>query len=175
MGNNSRNSNTKRVIPRDLNAVERVKQAFELRKQRLTYEQIAVRCGYANKGAAYNAIKRELERRIVPDVDDYREQELSILDTIHQKVWEVAFTDKNGDNGKDEELYEEDEEKNKKKYENKVNLWAVDRLLELSRDRRKLLNLDVQPEEIAKTHAVVREAPFGYFGPPKESGNEHSS
>lgn len=154
MGNKPRNSNTKRVIPRDLNAVERVKQAFELRKQRYTYEEIADRCGYANKGAAYNAIKRELERRIVPDVDDYREQELSILDTIHQKVWEVAFTDK--DDSRDE-----DEDDKKDKNENKVNLWAVDRLLELSKDRRKLLNLDIKPEEIAANQVIIREVPFG--------------
>lgn len=152
MGNKPRNSNTKRVIPRDLNAVERVKQAFELRKQRYTYEEIADRCGYANKGAAYNAIKRELERRIVPGVDDYREQELSILDTIHQKVWEVAFSDEN--DTKDE--YDEDGEK-KDKDEKKVNLWAVDRLLELSRDRRKLLNLDIKPEEELLNQDYVKE------------------
>jgi len=70
------------------------------------------------------------------------------MSTIHQKVWKEAFEteDKNG--------------------EKKTNLWAVDRLLELSRDRRKLLNLDVQPEEIAASITVVREIPSGYLTGP---------
>ena len=122
-------STTQGEQQRDVNATERAAMAIELLKQRFSYDEIAKRCGSSDRGSAWRAIQRELKRRIVPKIDEYRAQELDILDTIHQKVWIEAFEtpDKEG--------------------EIKTNLWAVDRLLELSKDRRKLLNLDVRPEE----------------------------
>lgn len=122
-------SNTQRVIPRDFNAAERVILALSLRRQRLTYTEIALRCGYANKGAARNAIIRELRRRVVVGVDEYREQELEILDAIHQKIWPLVMAP-----GTTPPMELPD-------------LLAADRLLALSQARRQLLNLDVQPEE----------------------------
>ncbi len=138
-------------ITRDVNAVERVQLALQLRKQRLSYQAIADRCGYGSAQAAHKAVMREMQRCVSEKVEDYRKQELDILDEIHQKVWIEAFEKKDKDGN------------------TTTNLWAVDRLLELSRDRRKLLNLDVQPEEVARARAVVREVPSGYFGPPKET------
>lgn len=146
MTNKPRNSNTQKVIPRDLIATERVRLAFQLRQQRLTYEEIAERCGYANKGAARNAIMRELQRRVVPDVDEYRQQELEILDAIHQKVWPLVVREKG-----------------------KPDLWAVDRLLALSTARRQLLNLDMTPDTVPASQVVVREIPNGYLGSVEES------
>ncbi len=125
-----KNKSTTQGVPhRDVNAAERATMAVELLKQRFSYDEIAKRCGYSDRKSAWNAIQRELKRRIVPKIDEYRAQELDILDKIHQEVWQVAF------NTADE------------KGDIKTNLWAVDRLLELSKDRRKLLNLDVRPEE----------------------------
>lgn len=138
--------NNQGVVRRDINAAERACMAMELLKQRLSYDEIATRCGYSSRAAAWTAIQREMQRRIVPKIDEYRHQELDILDKIHQEVWQVAFDTAN------------------KEGEIKTNLWAVDRLLELSKDRRKLLNLDVRPEEeltnqdytkrIVLTHAI---------------------
>lgn len=146
MGKNfDKRSKTQGVKQRDVLASERASMAIDFFKQRLGYDEIASRCGYASRGAAYNAIQRELQRRIHPKVDEYRDQELLILDEIHQKVWKEAFETAN----KDGEI--------------KTNLWAVDRLLELSRDRRKLLNLDVQPEEILASQVVIREVPVGWL------------
>jgi hypothetical protein len=145
---NKNHRDTQGIPRRDVNAAERVAVAIGLFKQRLTYDEIAQRCGYSDRSAARKAIQREMQRRIVPNIDEYRAQELDILDTIHQKVWVVAFEtpDKDGDI--------------------KTNLWAVDRLLELSRDRRKLLNLDIQPDEGIGPQVIVREVPFGFLGPP---------
>lgn len=140
---------TQGVPRRDVNAAERAVMAIDLLKQRLTYDEIARRCGYSDRSAARKAIQREMQRRIVPKIDEYREQELLILDEIHQKVWIEAFETVN----KDGEI--------------KTNLWAVDRLLDLSRDRRKLLNLDVQPEEIAAAQIVIREVPTGWLQLPQ--------
>jgi hypothetical protein len=109
-----------------VNEAERLKLALSLRRQRLTYQEIADRCSYANRGAARNAIKNALKKDIQIDKKEYRKLELEILDTIHQKVWVAAF----GEGEKTE-----------------INLWAVDRLLKLSDARRDLLNLDETPEE----------------------------
>lgn len=120
-----------------MNAAERVRLAFELRRQRLTYREIALRCGYANEGSARNAIMRELQRCVVPDVAEYRQQELDILDAIHQKVWPMVV-DHNDPN-------------------QQPNLWAVDRLLAISQARRQLLNLDEKPEqEVAQQNYTKR-------------------
>lgn len=140
-------------ITRDVNAAYRVQQAIELRKQRLTYQQIAELCGYGTPQSAHKAIMREMQRCIVEDVSSYRQQELDILDKIHQEVWKVAFDTKD------------------KKDEVKTNLWAVDRLLEISKDRRKLLNLDVKPEEVNASMVVVREVPPHYLGSPSACAN----
>jgi len=120
---------TQGVQRRDVNAAERAAMAIELLKQRFSYDEIARRCGFSDRSGAYKAVQRELQRRIHPNIDEYRAQELDLLDKIHQEVWTVAFKSEN------------------KEGEIKTNLWAVDRLLELSKDRRKLLNLDIRPEE----------------------------
>lgn len=129
MTDSRKKSKTQGVVRRDVNAAERAGMAIDLLKQRLSYDEIARRCGYSGRGAAYTAIQRELKRRIHPKIDEYRDQELDILDAIHQKVWVEAFEKKDKDGN------------------TTTNLWAVDRLLELSKDRRKLLNLDVTPEQ----------------------------
>jgi hypothetical protein len=159
MSNKSRKKpNNQRVERRDVNAAERATMAVDLLKQRLSYDEIARRCGYSSRSAAYTAIQRELKRRIHPKIDEYRDQELDILDEIHQKVWVVAFETPNEDG------------------DMKTNLWAVDRLLELSRDRRKLLNLDIHPEEIAAAQVIIREVPAGLLPAPiVEAANECSS
>lgn len=156
--NNSKKQPTQKVQRRDVNAAERVSMAIDLLKKRYSYDEIAKSCGYADRGSAHKAVQRELQRRIHPKIDEYREQELDILDKIHQEVWKAAF------------------ETEDKEGEIKTNLWAVDRLLELSRDRRKLLNLDVQPEEIAAAQVVIREVPMGLLPVPKvlEVSSEHS-
>jgi AraC-like DNA-binding protein len=157
--NKNKTKDTQGVPRRDVLAAERVAMAIDLFKQRLTYEEIANRCGYGDRSAARKAIQREMQRRIVPNIDEYRQHELLILDKIHQKVWQVAFETEN-DEG-----------------EAKTNLWAVDRLLELSKDRRKLLNLDIKPEDINASQVVIREVPIGLLPVVKvvEGIDEHSN
>ena len=138
MTKSGKRSNNQGNQHRDVNVAERASMAIDLLRQRLSYDEIARRCGYSDRSGAYRAIQRELKRRIVPKIDEYRQQELDILDAIHQKVWVEAFETPN----KDGEI--------------KTNLWAVDRLLELSRDRRKLLNLDVQPEQESANQNYIK-------------------
>lgn len=132
--------NTQEVIPSDLNHAQRLRLAYSLRLQRLTYEEIAIRCGYANKGAARNAIKRETAKYNLENTASYIQQELAILDAIHQKVWVNAFGEK----------------------DNIVDLWSIDRLLALSDARRKMLGLDAPPDNPNANQVIVREVPQGY-------------
>lgn len=132
----------------DENSVARLELAFKLRAQRCTYEVIAQKCGYANRASAHNAIKNALKKRIETSVDEYRQQELEFLDMVHQKIWPMVFDRPNPD------------------------LWAVDRMLQVSRDRRALLNLDV-PKDVQMNIAipVVREVAPGYLKLEKGDGN----
>jgi len=109
---------------RDVNAAQRVQLALSLRAQRLGWDEIATRAGYASRGAAHNAVMRELERTVVDKVDELRREELSVLDQLQSEIWPLAM-DK----------------------ENKGRLFAVDRLLTISEHRRKLLNIDARPDE----------------------------
>lgn len=112
------------VINRDVNAVARASQAVSLRAQKLTFEEIAHRCGYKSPGACRNAIQRELQRTIVKNVEELRTEELAMLDLLHKEVWELAIDKKN-----------------------KGRLLAIDRILSISERRCKLMGLDIKPDE----------------------------
>lgn len=126
---------------KDENTVARLELALKLRAQRCTYEEIASRCGYADKSVAYNAIHRALKQRKSQAIDTYREQELEFLDLLHKEIWPLVFENPKG----------------------KPDLWAVDRMLQISRDRRALLNLDVPKDnQLNVSIPVIREVPPGY-------------
>ena len=119
---------------RDVNAAQKVALALQLRAQKLTYDEIAVRCGYASRGAAHNAVQRELERTIPENIEEMRREELYMLDVGHGECWELFM--------------------------NKNNTWrlsAYDRILETSKDRRKLMGLDVKPDDILDGVTIVRQ------------------
>lgn len=112
------------VINRDVNAAERASMAVRLRAQFLTYDAIAKQCGYANPGACRKAIMRELDRTIVKDIEELRTQELSMLNMLHGEAWKMAM--------------------------DKDNTWrtyAMDRVISISESRRKLMGMDVRPDE----------------------------
>src|SRR5258708_34056945 len=91
-----KNTSTQKGIQnRDVNAAQRAREALQLRAQLLTYEEIASRCGYATRDAARKAILRELDRVVVKDVQTLRDQELHILNTMHQEVCLLFIDRKN--------------------------------------------------------------------------------
>lgn len=128
-------------VPRDVNVSQRVVHALALRAKKLTYDEIAVQCGFADRASCYRAVQRELERRVVTNVDHLRRQEADMLDQLHQVCWELAI-DKN----------------------NKGRLFAVDRVLAISERRSKLMGLDISVKDAANpTMVVVREIPRDYL------------
>ena len=119
-------------VNRDGMAVIRLTQAMQLRAQKLTYDVIAVRCGYASRGAAHNAVQRELQRIVVSNVEELRQEESAMLDQMHAEIWPLML-DKS----------------------NRARLFAVDRLLAISERRCKLMGLDIKPEEAAVVNMTL--------------------
>lgn len=133
---------TQEVQRRDVNAATRATQAMALRAKKLTYDEIAVQCGYGSRGACYKAVQRELQRTVVSSVDTLRREELAMLDKLHSEAWELAMDKKNT-----------------------YRLYAVDRVLAISERRAKLMGLDMPVDSaLLSNQVIVRFAPPGYFG-----------
>jgi hypothetical protein len=133
---------SQRVINRDQNAATRVTLALKLRASKVKYEEIARQCGYANAGAAHKAVKRELARTIVANVEELRHEELDSLDLLELECWK--------------RLHDPDYKSGK--------LFAVDRIIAIKERRARLMGLDRPVESAANANLVViREIPHGYL------------
>lgn len=130
---------------RDVEAALRVRKALQLRAQRLPWDEVAAKSGFSNRGAAHNAVMRELERNIASDVDELRKEELAFLDAMQAEIWPL-FTNK----------------------KNKGRLFAADRLLTISERRCKILGLEMKPEAALGTQVIIEEVPIGYLEGPRE-------
>lgn len=108
-------------------AMQRERDALELRRAGATYDAIADRLGYTNRGAAYKAVQRGLRRTIQEPADELRQLEVERLDRLLTAVWRSAMGG---------------------------NLGAVDRVLRVAERRARLLGLDA-PTKI-ETEGAVR-------------------
>lgn len=127
-------ANSKGRTTRDVNAAERAAMAVRLRAQKLGYDEIARRCGYASRGACHDAVQRELQRVVVENVEELRREEVAMLDRLQEECWKRL----------------EDDEFSKAK------LFAVDRLLMISERRSKLMGLDKRPEELIANQNYIK-------------------
>jgi hypothetical protein len=119
---------------RDVNAAQRVQTALQLRAQGLEYDEVAARAGYASRGAAHNAIRRELERTITSNVEEMRREEALILTQLHKRCMSAAMSETN-----------------------KGFLFAVDRVLGIRERYARLFGLDAKNDDIMAGVTVVRE------------------
>ena len=121
--------------PRDVHAAIRAQTALKLSTQGYSWDEVATRAGFASRGAAHNAVMRELDRNIAKDVDELRKRELHMLDTMQVEVWDL-FMDR----------------------KNRGRLFAADRLLAISERRAKLTGMDVTKDTaIAAAQVIIRE------------------
>ena len=135
---------TQKVQRRDVMAAQRLELALKLRASKMTYEEVAKQAGYADRGSCYNAIQRELSRCVPEGIEEYRREELAMLDTMHREVWAI-FIDK----------------------KHKHRLFAADRLLAISQARCRLLGLNQENDgNVAAACTIIREVPSGYLGEP---------
>src|SRR5450759_455971 len=75
---------------RALSAARRAR-AVELRTAGLTYEQIAVKLGYANRGTVYRLVSEALKAQTVEAVGQLRSLEVERLDKLQHAVWQKAM------------------------------------------------------------------------------------
>jgi len=109
----------------DINAAVRVHAALKIYlEERPTWDEIASRSGFSSRGAAHNAVSREMSRRIDHDVQRLREEDLFMLQGIQARCYKAAM-----DEG------------------NKDWTWAADRFATFSKRKSELMGLDVKPEE----------------------------
>ncbi len=108
----------------DPEVIAKERQALELRRAGVTYDLIAERVGYSERGAARKAVVRALRRTLEGPAEDVRELEADRLDRLQSGLWAQAM---------------------------KGNLGAVDRVLRLMERRARLLGLD-QPTQVQAEH-----------------------
>lgn len=71
--------------------LDRERRALDLRRSRVTYDDIARQVGYASASGAYKAVHRALGRVAQPGVEEYRREELDMLDALHHAHWTRAL------------------------------------------------------------------------------------
>lgn len=131
-----------RMRDEDVNHATRAHMALELRiKERLSYDEIAERCGYADVNVVKQIIKREMERTIVHDVEQLRSQEGLTYDILQAECMKI-FMDESS----------------------KIRLFALDRILLIMQQRAKLYGLEAKEEQAQMQTVLVRQIPAGYFG-----------
>lgn len=130
---------------RDINAAVQAQTALRLYlEERPTWDEIAARCGYSSRGAAHNAVQRELDRCITHDVKELRTQELYRLEQLQARCYREAIDPKNKD-----------------------WTWVTDRFVALSKRKSELMGMDKRPDEdlalqnYTKKIIIAREAEGG--------------
>jgi cyanate lyase len=75
---------------RALAAARRAK-AVKLRTAGLTYDQIAMELGYANRGTAYRVISEALRTQTLEAVGELRSLEVARLNSLQSAMWQKAM------------------------------------------------------------------------------------
>jgi hypothetical protein len=119
---------SKRPTRKDVNAAVRATNALTMRKLGYTYDKIAEQCGYRERGAAYHAVQRELQRTIAPVAEDVRELELARLDDLLTVYFSKAM---------------------------KGDGWSMDRVLRIMERRAAFLGLDEKKDDAAHSARIV--------------------
>lgn len=104
-----------RTSPRRITAIERQRQALELRKAGCSYRVIADQLGYANASGAIKAVAKALRASVQEPAAELRTLELERLDSLLRALWPQAI---------------------------KGNTAAVDRVLKIMDRRAGYLGLD---------------------------------
>lgn len=121
----------------EVNISARLQMALDLRRAGHTYEEIAVLAGYSHRTNAHKDIHKALERYEAEKVEEYRAEE---LDRLNSYMQELAAKRLIG--------------------EDKIpNLDIYDILLNISKERRKLLGLDLKAEAGAYAPPIIRAYP----------------
>ena len=120
---------------------EKQRQALELRKAGLTFEEIAAKLGYATHVGAYQAVKSAIRKIIKEPAEEVRDLEVARLDAMLAGLWVDA---------------------------RKGNVLKVDRVLKIMSRRAELLGLDAPKKyEDVTDHRKEAEAIAAEIGKPE--------
>jgi hypothetical protein len=72
-------------------AAARRARAVELRTAGLTYDQIAVKLGYANRGTVYRVVAEALRAQTLEAVGELRTLEVERLNSLQSAMWQKAM------------------------------------------------------------------------------------
>lgn len=98
-----------------IQALKRMTDALQLRKEGYNYDEIAVRLGYSTRSGAFRAVKRALKYTLKEPADDLRKLEISRIEELEKTLWPSATSG---------------------------GLGAIDRLVKLMERKHKLLGLE---------------------------------
>lgn len=73
--------------PRRIEAIERRGDALKLRKQGMTYDEIAAALGYTDRAGAYRAVQAALSAILEPAVEELRDVEGEALSQAQEAIW----------------------------------------------------------------------------------------
>lgn len=113
-----------KTSPERLDAAAKALEAVRLRRNGMTYQEVADEIGYSSKSSAFEAVKRglaEVRDLTAEEAEELRTLEAMRLDGALQVAWAIM----------------EDEDAG-----NETRLKAVDRVVKTSESRRKLFGLD---------------------------------
>jgi hypothetical protein len=118
------------TTPERIALAEKERQALDLRKAGVTFEQIANKLGYSDRSGAAKAVRRALTDTIQEPADELRRLECERLDTLLRALWPAAISGK----------------------------WlAIDRCLSIMDRRARLLGLDAP---VRMKHDVITHDAF---------------
>jgi hypothetical protein len=72
-------------------AAARRARAIELRTAGLTYDQIAIELGYANRGTVYRVVSEALRTQTLEAVGELRSLEVERLNSLQSAMWQKAM------------------------------------------------------------------------------------
>lgn len=84
-------SKRKALKNEQVQAVDRQRQALELRKLGCSYATIARRLNYAAACGAWQAVRRGMQTTLQEPADELRTLELERLDRMHEAIWPKAI------------------------------------------------------------------------------------
>jgi len=176
----------------NVNIKDRLRQekAVALRRAGLTYEEVAIKVGYASGQVAYQAIRNRLKVRPNEDAKECRVIELERLDSL----FEAVYADAIGIRSKTRKMLDENDNPIKDKNGDYVMAWdiqphlpSMEKCLSITDRRRALLGLDapkvikqditidkiVDPKELSDEDLVrIIQAGTIDVTPIKDNGNE---
>src|SRR5712664_2138464 len=79
-----------RTSPQRLKALDKQRQAMQLRIAGASFDEIAESLGYANRGGAHKAIMAGIESTLREPAEGVRELELKRLDRLLMAAWKAA-------------------------------------------------------------------------------------